>query len=423
MLKNTRANEYDLVSVECSASCGAMTPARAASLVKTGARRGVLCLSSALAVALTIASGSADAATLVVDKDGQQCRNAGYQTISAAVSAADRGDQIEVCPDLYTESVVVNTPELKLTATGRLPQDCGDATAAPADPAKQAIVTAPAARAFDLQADDIRLTGFVVQGSRQAVRTGQGFSGHRVEHNLLQQNTLGVLLGGSGERLSRLSHNCIRHNGSGQVGAGVFSSAMLDASELRDGRIDHNTFYANNFAIRLGGGEAIAVDHNRSSVDGVFIRPAFTRTLTVSHNRVGQGASHAIWFFRMPAVPQMNADAVVSHNTIENRGGHAIISDSAALTGSLISHNTLTNNALDGINLQTANTDNRIEHNRAEVNGSDGIHAQGATGNVFVKNRMSANVEHDAHDDNLPANQWTKNRCQTDFPTGSICAR
>ena len=46
----------------------------------------------------------------------------------------------------------------------------------------------------------------------------------------------------------------------------------------------------------------------------------------------------------------------------------------ASLIGSLISHNRLTNNALDGINLQAGNTGNEVEHNRTDDNGSDGIH-------------------------------------------------
>ena len=118
------------------------------------------------------------------------------------------------------------------------------------------------------------------------MRTGQGFSGYRVKRNVVQQNTLGATFGGNGERLSRLSHNCFRRNGAGQVGAGVFSAGAFGA-ELRRGRIDHNTFFQNNFAIRLGGGEDIEVDHNRSLLDGVFIRPAFTRAREISSNRVG----------------------------------------------------------------------------------------------------------------------------------------
>ena len=399
--------------------------------------RNALYLAAAALGALALGSGPANAATLVVDKDGQQCRNADYQSISAAVAAARPGDKIKVCPDLYTESVVVAKPGLKLTAKGRSPRDCFDPTPALADPTRQAIVTAPAGNIFDLQADRITLSGFVVQGARlgtgqpsaaTGIRTGQGFSGYRVRRNVLQQTRIGAAFGGSGERLSRLSHNCFRRNGSGQIGGGVFSTAANVQAELDNGRIDHNSFFQNTFGIRLGGGDDIRVDHNRSSLDGVFIRPAFTRALEISSNRVGEGSGPAISFFFNPAFPQANTNAVISHNVVEDRGGHAIVADPnstgtppGTLSGSLISHNRLTGNALDGINLAAGNTGNRVEQNRSVDNGSDGIHAQGATGNVFAGNRMSGNAEHDAHDDNRATNQWIGNRCATDFPAGTIC--
>lgn len=389
---------------------------------KVGFRRMVFPL-ALLTALLSAGAGSASAATLVVDDDGRQCKKADYRTISAAVAAAEPGDKVKVCPGLYTESVVVNKAGLKLSATkGRRVRDCFDPTPSPADPTRQAIVTAPGARAFDLQADGITLTGFVVQGSSQGIKTDQRFSGYRVRRNLVQQNSIGSAFGGSGERLSRLSHNCFRHNGTFPIGGGVFSAPQAPpAAELRNGRIDHNTFFQNSFGIRLGGGDRIQVDHNRSLLDNVFIRPAFTRALEISSNRIGQGAGSAISFFFNPAVPQPNVDAVVSHNVIENRGGHGIVADPNTLRNSLITGNLLIGGALDGINLAAGNTGNRVERNRAEGNGSDGIHAQGATGNVFLRNRMSGNGEHDAHDDNRPANEWTGNRCETDLPAGTIC--
>ncbi len=422
MFKNTRANRSGSVPMLCPAPRGDTGPALAKPSARSTALRGVLYLAAALAATLAIGATTADAATLVVDKDGEQCGNAGYQSISAAVAAADPGDTVKVCPGLYAESVLVDKPDLKLTAEGRPTGDCYDPAPEPADPTRQAIVSAPHDRALDLRSDRITVTGFVVQGSQQGIGSDQNFSGYRVSHNLVQQNTLGAVFGGSGQRLSRLSHNCFRQNGSGPVGAGVFSAAANLGAELRNGRIDHNSFYANNFAIRLGGGDETRVDHNRSLADGVFIRPAFTQALEITHNRVGQGPGPGISFFRNPAFPQPNANTVVSHNVIENRGSHGIVAGPNTLTGSLISHNTLTGNTLDGINLQAGNTGNQVEQNRADRNGSDGIHAQGATGNAFLRNRMSGNAEHDAHDDNRPANQWAGNRCDTDLPDGTICS-
>ncbi len=51
--------------------------------------------------------------TLVVGQPGAPCVNAQYTTIGAAVSAAKPGDEIDICPALYPEQLVITKP-LKL---------------------------------------------------------------------------------------------------------------------------------------------------------------------------------------------------------------------------------------------------------------------------------------------------------------------
>lgn len=46
----------------------------------------------------------------VVDRDRTQCANADFTSIQAAVDAAQPGDRIKVCPDRYSESVVIDKP-------------------------------------------------------------------------------------------------------------------------------------------------------------------------------------------------------------------------------------------------------------------------------------------------------------------------
>ena len=48
------------------------------------------------------------AATITVDNDGAQCPNATHTSIQAAVTAANPGDTIRVCPGTYAEQVVIN---------------------------------------------------------------------------------------------------------------------------------------------------------------------------------------------------------------------------------------------------------------------------------------------------------------------------
>lgn len=64
-----------------------------------------------------------------------------------------------------------------------------------------------------------------------------------------------------------------------------------------------------------------------------------------------------------------------------------------------------------------------VERNHSDRNALDGIRSGPApTGsNFFVSNHMLDNSEHDAHDENRPANTWVDNHCRTDFPAGTIC--
>ena len=71
--------------------------------------------------------GQPPAKTLVVDDDGQegdqdnqngdQCGNARFTSIQAAVNEAGAGDVVRVCPGVYTEFVQINKP---LTLLGQV---------------------------------------------------------------------------------------------------------------------------------------------------------------------------------------------------------------------------------------------------------------------------------------------------------------
>ena len=54
-----------------------------------------------------------DSHKLVVGKPNTPCPNARYSTIAAAVSAASSGDEIDICPALYPEQLIITKP-LKL---------------------------------------------------------------------------------------------------------------------------------------------------------------------------------------------------------------------------------------------------------------------------------------------------------------------
>jgi hypothetical protein len=86
------------------------------------------------------------------------------------VDAAAPGDVIRVCPDLYTESVVVDKPlTLKADPEAVESFDCFHPTLGELPVHQHASVDPPGddfSIAFKLEADNVELAGFVVQGRR-----------------------------------------------------------------------------------------------------------------------------------------------------------------------------------------------------------------------------------------------------------------
>src|SRR5207249_6414826 len=100
-------------------------------------RRLLLVLATILTMLVGAPGAPAAAAqrTRVVDDDRQQCPNADYTSINAAIAAASTGDTIRVCPGLYNETVVVNKASLALRGStdGSSTEPClrGDSAANP----------------------------------------------------------------------------------------------------------------------------------------------------------------------------------------------------------------------------------------------------------------------------------------------------
>ncbi len=76
-------------------------------------RHGTLALAGLIVAGLL---GNAAAAILQVDDDNVQCFGAPHHTINSALAIANPGDEIEVCPGLYAEQVVLTN---RISLTGR----------------------------------------------------------------------------------------------------------------------------------------------------------------------------------------------------------------------------------------------------------------------------------------------------------------
>lgn len=374
---------------------------------------------SLVAGGTALADGDDSRRTLVVDKDKVQCPDADFQSIQAAVVDAAPGDRILVCPDLYTESVTVpKTLTIEAVRSGEdddddgARRDCFDPLAPPPDPARDAIVDG-GTFSFFLAANEITLEGFVVQGSVHGIQTSPLFSGYQIKDNLIRSNSFGILLESSDALEIRIEKNCFR---------GHFNGIRTEAGFFANARIERNDFFRNSLGILVqDGGVNLRIEHNESREDTSFFLRGTLYYGRISHNRstmsgtfgaamelagVGNEISHNRLRQAGTGINFVlfNTDHYVHHNDIENMSRFGISASFNTLDNSMIADNQLSENGLDGINLRAGNTGNRIEENRADRNGSDGIHAQDATANVFARNRLKDNVEHDAHDDNRAAN-------------------
>lgn len=397
-----------------------------------------------LALAVTaMAAGAAHAdggGVLVVDRDRVECPNAPFVSIQEAVVAAQPGDRIKVCPDLYNETVTVDKPLWLDGQTGAIEaQDCFEQSAA--DPARHAIVMG-GLHSFRLLANDVVLEGFVVQGARTGIDTDDAFSGYRVRHNIVQSNLLdGMEFQSSGATESRVDHNCFRQNTRGGL--------MSELGNLHNARADHNSTSRNVEGIVFGGPGSragVSIDHNVSRGDrfGLGIQNSTTSSvahnevsefrfgivvgggsigLEVAHNRLETGLQGIVFaptlFFDVFPIPNVAAD--VRRNVVSAMTLDGIVAAPTSVHQSHFENNDTSDNLRDGTVLRAGNVGNVLRGNNAYRNGRIGIYANGATGNLFDGNHMLDNSVFDARDDLRALNTWTDNHCVTDFPPGTIC--
>jgi nitrous oxidase accessory protein NosD len=420
-------------------------------------------LAAIAAALLTAGSGEASASgTLMVDDDRSQCVDADYASIQAAVDAADAGAVVRVCAGRYPESVIVNKPlTLKGDPDAVEAIDCFQPTLPELATDQYAVVGPPDARAFTFAADDVDLSGFVVDGASTAITTSEDFSGYRVHHNLIMDNRVGTIFRSSGDLPSSFDHNCLRENAWGLANNWL---------PLVDARIHHNsTFRTANFAWEQTsncpealptnldvcpastGMRRVVFDHNVSLDDDTGYRLASSSSTTVFENsvlsaRIGMrlvGAAEDLQIIdNRLQVAQVGLARLSTATLLSNFGvliegnmitgasgtGAGIGMGAGGLKNSQILGNVISGLDGEGIALLAGNTGNLVSNNTVTDNGSNGVRvAAGATGNSFEANEMLGNGRVastggvDARDDARDFNVWRGNVCLTDLPAGTIC--
>ncbi|HXY25503.1 MAG TPA: NosD domain-containing protein [Candidatus Acidoferrum sp.] len=164
---------------------------------------------------------------IVVDDDKVQCPNATFSSIQAAVSAANPGDLIRVCPGTYAEQVVVDRSLTLRADTGVMVM--------PSNMTANTIGTSgePLAVAILVKdAPEVNIEGFIVDGSTNGITECtpilvgilfQDASG-TAKHNAVRHMNLGTSLNGcqSGDGIDVISSS------------GQSSKVMIEGNSVHD---------------------------------------------------------------------------------------------------------------------------------------------------------------------------------------------
>src|SRR5438094_2073274 len=376
-----------------------------------------------LSILISFSTAPAFGATLVVDNDFADCPQADFNSIQAAVDAAQPGDKILVCPGIYMEAGSEQTAFLVETHDLRI-----EAQAAPGD----VVLQATGSQQFGfrlLNTTGVLLQGFTVQGFRTANIRIENGTGNTVRKNvttLLQG--LGPIVTSSIQVLNSSANiveqntsfaNCSTCNGISVTGAGSSDNVVRHNETFLNGQAGLQTNASGPRNVLFG---------NRSHSNAIGIRNIFGSHETVIEN------NHV---FANVATPEVVSGGIivgastlvtVRHNRSERNNPFGIRLQNGA-ANNLVEKNEVFENVGDGIRLEpvvvagsapvVANT---VQLNHVRRNARDGIRVfnSAAAENMIERNVIRESGEHDAHDDSAgpgtggTANFWIENKCETE---------
>ena len=391
-----------------------------------------------------IATAPAFARTIVVDNDFADCPKADFNSINAAVDAAQPGDKILVCLGIYAESVLITTPksDLRIEAQG-----------APGDVVLQGT-SAQLAGFYLLNTTGVLVQGFTVQGfgipsphpgeppftiqggniriegeggntiRKNVTRLslmGDGIQVINSSANVVEQNTSSRNTGPNSDgiqvlgELALASNNIIRHNETSENGQTGINIAGTGTGNVVFGNRSHDN---RRIGIRnvsttgtlAGGPHETVIENNHVFANGLEPPPVVTGGILVGASR----------------------DVIVRNNRSEGNNSFGIRLQNGAVTN-LVEKNEVFQNTLDGIQLvgvQPAGdplpaplvvANNIVQLNLIRQNVRDGIRANALTAeNTIERNVIRESGIFDAHDDSVgphtggTANHWINNKCETE---------
>lgn len=217
---------------------------------------------------IAFAAGTAFAQSILVDDDGAQCPDADFNTIQAAVAAADPGAKIEVCEGTYTGTVTITKDDIELRAKG---------------PREKVILEGVDLTGNGFYLDGVSgvlVEGFTVVNFREKIRLVGA------DNNIIRGNATIGPGGHDGIRLDRSNGNLIEDNISIENGSGNGCGIDLLAGSS-DNIVRHNLSLLNEKAgIRLkGAGTGNIVTDNEAYVNGFGIQNEATDGTVIEDNQ------------------------------------------------------------------------------------------------------------------------------------------
>jgi parallel beta-helix repeat protein len=276
-----------------------------------------------------------------------------YATIQDAVNGANPGDTILADPGMYFEHVTIDKP---LTLQGA--QHGMDARTRSV-PSFQESIVSNAEGDFQIEADNVTIDGFTLQGVTSnpntdpaalgaAIWTNPGFSGThggvRIVNNIIQDNIAGIELDNDGTSQAQVQFNLFRDNVQPGAGGGTDVEVNFGLSKaLIDSNVFANTsFVEDAWALGVSApSDHVTFSNNSVTNHGRGVYFYNTSDATVTGNTI-LGASHyAIGLFGNNGSPA-NSSFTIANNTLdaEGRGGAGLLfvndTSASAYSGTLV---------------------------------------------------------------------------------------
>ncbi len=340
-----------------------------------------------------------------------------YCTIQDGVNAVATGGTVKVLAATYNEDVSVNKQVLLM---GPQQNDARGRNV----PASQEAVVDGTTNDFIINAANVSILGFTIQGASVGVNLISGASGALISRNIIQGNAEGIYLGGDGVKQQIVQLNNIRNNNA----TGPASGSGIYTDQVQNAFVDTNAFSGNDSADFTSTGFSgvtsnVRFSRNTSNNSGSMANWYNTDNSVIDSNNATNGS-----FGFMIFLGGANDNVQITRNQLHDNtqwGGLGVRNlGGGPNTALFIDSNTILRNAYEGILLAAGSVGgsaNQVNRNQSDNNQADGIHLEsGVTGVKLDLNRMHGNTILDAQDDST-GNSWTRNYCTTSSPAG-LCA-